>query len=210
MKILIHPLIIPFYAFCLMCEIERQSYALEPWKTLYMLLFVLAVSVVFPYLTRFQFSDKKPDALWDTSAGLKSRLQYAFILTATYMVFSYMIEETDFFNAASKIPLFSVFIIPLWLNVLSGGGFLKIFPKRGNFFFAKINLAQPTFSGSLSVFVLMTGYKEGIDTFWPFVISLLIFSAASSYRITRENEQFSHHLYGFSFGAVQTAVLFLV
>jgi len=193
-----------------MCEIERQSYAIDPAVTVYMLFFVLAVFVLFPYFTKFQFSKQKPDALWDITADLKTRLQYALILTGGYTVFSYMTEQIDFFNAVAKIPLFSVYILPLWLNVFSGGGFLTVFQKRQNFFLAKINIAQPAFCGSLSAFVLMTGYKEGMDTFWPFVISLFIFSAAAFYRVDRENEQFSHHLYGFFLGAAQAAAVFFI
>ncbi|MBQ3657685.1 MAG: hypothetical protein II956_12710 [Bacteroidales bacterium] len=194
MKLLFHPLIIPFYAFCLMCEMERQSYSPDLSRTLYMVVFVFTVFVLFPHITKFQFSIKKTDALWDIEADTKTKIQYACILTGGYLAVSYMLESVEFFNTAGAENIFTVFIIPLWLNVIP----------------AKTNYAAPLFIGALSGFILIIGYKAGTDTFWPFVISLLIFSVCAMYRIDKENEKFSHHIYGFLVGAAQAAGIFLI
>lgn len=194
MKLLIHPLIIPFYAFCLMYEMERQTYAPDLTASVYMTLFIFTVFVIFPFVTKFQFSMQKADALWDKDTDIKTRVQYACILTGGYLAASYMLESIEFFNTAGAENIFTVFILPLWLNV---------FP-------AKENYAAPLFTGSLSGLVPVIGYKAGTDTFWPFVISLLIFSLCAMYRIDKDNAKFSHQIYGFLLGAGQAAAIFLL
>ncbi|MEE3447754.1 MAG: hypothetical protein VZQ51_03985 [Bacteroidales bacterium] len=194
MKLLIHPLIIPFYAFCLMYELERQTYAPDLTAAVYMSLFIFTVFVIFPYVSKFQFSAKKADALWDTDADIRTRIQYACILTGGYLAASYMLESIEFFNTMGAENIFTVFILPLWLNVFS----------------AKDNYAASLFSGSLSGLIPVIGYKAGTDTFWPFVISLLIFSLSTMYRIDKEKAKFSHSIYGFFIGATQAAAIFLL
>jgi hypothetical protein len=168
------------------------------------------VFVIFPYVSKFQFSLSKPDALWDFDAGVRYRVQYACVLTGGYLAASYMLESVEFFNTAGGENIFTVFIIPLWLNVLSAGGFREVFPKRKKCFLAKLNSAPPVFSGALSGFVLMTGYRSGTDTFWPFVISLLIFSFGAMYGIDKREEKFQHHVYGFFIGVIQSFGVFIL
>ncbi|MBQ9213500.1 MAG: hypothetical protein IJ150_06140 [Bacteroidales bacterium] len=210
MKLLIHPLIMPFYAFCLMCEMERQSYATDLSKTIYMTIFVFIVFVLFPFITKFQFSPKHPDGLWDIESDFRTRLQYALILSAGYLGLTWAVEEMGFFNTTGYKNIFTVFITPLVLNIFSGEGFRQCFPQKENFFLTKFNIAQPTFIGALSGFCLLIGYKAGTDTFWPFVISLLIFTLSAIYCIDKRQEKYQHHIYGLLFGCTQAAIILLL
>ncbi|MBQ3691165.1 MAG: hypothetical protein II937_15050 [Bacteroidales bacterium] len=210
MKFFIHPLIIPFYAFCLMTEFERQSYSLDITAMIQLMLVMFLTLVLFPYLTKFQFSFSKPDALWDIAAGFQVRLHYALGLTIFYLVLSYMIDYIKFFNTWGSKYIFVVYVLPVWINIFSGAGFLHFFKKWPRCFLAKVNFAQSAYFGALCGFIVIFGYKAAIDTFWPFVIALLLFSISSMYLINNRLQKFSHHLYCYVLGLIQAVIILVL
>lgn len=223
MKFFIHPLIIPFYSFCLMAELERQSYAIAIKPLLIMLGVMFVVLVLYPYFTRFSFGAGKDevryDGLFDVDASLRTRAIYAFTLTSFYIAYAFMVDYIS--NMGSEFGssiyanfqlwgykyLFYLFLAPLWVNLLSGKGFVTIFPKYENFFLAKINVAPSAYIGTMAGLILMLGYRSGNDTFWPFVIALWLFAFSCMYHVNKNFQRFSYHSYSFLFGIVQAVLI---
>ena len=210
----VHPLMIPFYAFWLMMEIERQSYSLDLLKNAMLLLVMFIVIVLYPYIFKFNFSFKSTDGLEDIEADFRTRITFALYLSVFYVVFSVLINhlstQHDCFYTWGFKCVFYIFLCPLWVNIFSGNAFKQIFPKHQNLFLGNINVAPGAFVGALSGLILMLGYNEGLDTFWPFIISLLIFGASGMYYVSKYSQRFSFHFYAYLFGFLQSAIIVLI
>ena len=198
------------YAYALYMEIERQSYVLNYKEVLWLLGLLTASFISLHYVTH-QRADGHPP-LTDVHSPLKVKIINTTLLILVLSATTFSIIALRTYTWGAKYVL-TIFILPALLNIMSGDATAAISTRLSKTFVAKCNAAPPTFIGALSAFIIMTGYKTGIDTFWPFAISLLMMALRATF-INSDDDQTPNstaaQLYWYAIGIIQATALMLI
>ena len=178
MKLLLHPLAMPIYTFALYLEIERQSYVVDYISMIWLQASLLTMMLLVCYLSCRNFKDQSP--LLNIHSTPLAKVILAIAMTAVYLfiTFCFVVKRTNTWGASFTLL---IYVIPTWLNIISGDAAARMFPSASDSFFARCNAAPPAYIGALSGYTIMIGYKTSADTFWPFVISLLMITLYATF-----------------------------
>ena len=208
----IHPLIIPIYAFAFYIELERQSYSID----LIPVLIIIAMTAILSWITMrisreaCHNNGNDLDPLTNINAGIKPRLIVATGLTIAYISAHLMcIRMQTAYNWGISL-VFPIFIIPTWINVLSGRGLQNLMPGMEGKFPANICLAPASYLGTLSAFTIILGHKNSADTFILFTITMLLTAIEAHHHMARHNGRLSHILYGYLIGIIPSIIIMFI
>ncbi len=208
MKLLLHPLAMPIYTYALFMEIERQSYVFHYMSAIVAAIILLLLFVLADRMTRVPKQCGSP--MVNIQSPLVPRIAIAISITISLVVITFIIKSMNLYTWGSQYILL-IYILPAMLNIISGAATAQISERLSHTFAAKGNAAPPAFIGALSGFTIMIGYKTGIDTFWSFVISLLMFTISTMIDNNDHETKSNHHFYWYAAGAAQAvAILYLV
>ena len=171
MKLLLHPLAIPLYTFLLYMEIERQSYVVDYMSVIWLLALLLLSMLCANMLPYWSTQGKSP--LVDVHSPILAKTVTAVAMIISFVTATIAINALGTYTKGAKAIL-PIYIFPTILNIMSGDAAARIAPRLSGTLVAKCNAAPASFIGALSGFTIMIGYKTSTDTFWPFVISLLM------------------------------------
>lgn len=190
-NILTHPLSIPVYTYALFVEMERQSYVLNAAQLLMALM--LVIFMVLGHMLISDINKGKTDSSLSLPESSKTKktisvaiLSTAFILTTLTALF-----YVPFYTWGAYL-VFAIFILPSLL-MLSG----KTLLSAGN-------------CGAMSGFTIVIGYKTSTDTFWPFVISLFIFTITVYLNTGKNNTSFSNQAIAYAAGILQAIFIMFI
>ena len=207
MKLLLHPLAMPIYTFALYLEIERQSYVVNYIAALVaegMLLLLMLLSD-----RMLQTQKKSGSPLVNVQSAAGARVAMAVSNTIVFVTITFIIKRMGLYTWGSPYILL-IYIVPSWLNIISGAAAAQISGRLASSFAAKSNAAPSAFIGALSGFTIMIGYKTGTDTFWPFVITLLMFTLSAMFPYNDTETRHSHQIYWYITGAAQAVAIMLL
>ncbi len=177
MKLLLHPLVMPVYTLALYMEIERQSYVINytvAFGSVVMLILLMLLSEI-----TFRSQHKYSSPFANVESKAMPRITMALSVAIVLTTITFVITSTKPYTWGAKYILI-IYILPSLFNIFSGAAAGQISKRLDNTFAAKSNAAPPAFIGALSGFTIMIGYKTGIDSFWTFVITLLMFTLQSA------------------------------
>ena len=210
MKLLLHPLVMPLYAFLLYMEIERQSYVFD-YKAVLWLTLMLAASFACVHQLTYQRNEGR-SPLTDLHSSLTVRIINAAALLVIIGVTTFSIIALRTYTWGARHVL-TIFILPTLLNIISGDATARFSSRLAKTFFAKCNAAPSTFIGAFSAFTIIVGSKTGIDTFWPFVITLLMMALRATF-INSDDDGTTNdtaaQIYWYAIGIIQAVALMLL
>ena len=209
MKLLLHPLMMPIYTFVLYLEIERQSYVVDYKAMILQQVLLLSAMICASLLPTWRTQIKSP--LVNIHATISARIIAAIALalvlvTSTIAILAYRT------NTWGATYILTIFLLPTFINIISGDAAVQISQRLANTFLAQSNAAPTSYIGALSGFTIMIGYKTSADTFWPFVISLLMIALYTTFIYDDDNEQPSRapQMYWYAIGMAQAVLLMMI
>ncbi|MCR5456276.1 MAG: hypothetical protein K6F33_14945 [Bacteroidales bacterium] len=204
MKLLLHPLAMPIYTYALFMEIERQSYVFHYMSAIVAEIILLILFIMSDRIIRIPKQGGSP--LVNIQSPIGARIAIAISITITLVTVTLIIQRMSLYTWGSQYILL-IYIMPAILNIMSGAATVQISTRLAKTFAAQGNAAPPAFIGALSGFTIMMGYKTGIDTFWAFVISLLMFTLSTMTYTSDSETKSNHHFYWYVAGAAQAAAI---
>jgi len=209
MRILTHPAMIPILAYAFIIELERQSYSINLSYVLMIIAYAAAMLWICDFfvnrMCRKNNTENHP--LTHYLTPLKPRILVAAAFTLIFACLTIATQKVEYIYTWGDKFIFSLFIVPTWLNVMSGEGIKRIIPSAGNTFISKINVAPSGYIGTLSALVINVGYKTGIDTFWPFVITLLLFTLEAFFSMRQSGVGFRGPIFCYLIGFAQAIII---
>ena len=209
LKLLLHPLVMPIYTLALYYEIERQSYVVDYAKVIWLEVMLMLSMICINFLT-YQHTDGK-SPLTDIHSSLSARIINATTLIIIYAITTFSIYAYRPYTRG-YIHVMMIYVIPTLLNIFSGDAASKISNRLASTFFSRCNAAPPAFIGALSGFTIMIGYKTSADTFWPFIISLLMMALHATFCNYNDEDSKSNaapQLYWYAIGIMQAVILMM-
>ena len=181
---LTYPFLMPFYAFSVFYGMERQAYYYSVETSLYYYSFVFLLLVIIPLYVCYLF--KKVD-VFSSVSPVKTSARVSVILAMLLSnVFLCLVMRKENFSSYGVFAIFQIFIALSVICVIQFKRFL-------------INPFS-LFCGGLSGFVILLGHITGADVFWPFCISVLVFSVAAFARMSIEQLPFNKLVAGYFVG----------
>ena len=209
LRLLLHPLVMPIYTFALYLEIERQSYVVDYKIMIIQQVLLLAAMVCASLLPTWRTQMKSP--LVNIHATIGSRIIAAIALTIVFTTSTLAINayRTNTWGAPF---ILTIFIFPTLVNIMSGEAAAHISRRLANTFLARSNAAPPAYIGALSGFSIIIGIKTSSDTFWPFVISLLMIALQATFHKDDGETPPSHapQMYWYAIGLAQAVLLMMI
>ena len=207
MKLLLHPLAMPLYTFLLYMEIERQSYVVDYTSVIWLLASLLLSLLLANLLTYWNMQGKS--TLTDIHSPISAKIITAVAILISFAAATFALVALGTYTKGAKAVLM-IFVLPTLLNITSGDAAARMLPRLSGTFVARSNAAPASFIGALSGFTIMIGYKTSADTFWPFVISLLMIALHTTlHKTDDENMPRSNaaQLYWYTIGITQAVAL---
>jgi len=204
MKLLLHPLAMPIYTFALYLEIERQSYVVNYVSAIVAEAMLLLLMLLSDRMLQTPQKDGSPLVNVRSTAG--ARIAMAISNTIVFVTITFIIKRMGLYTWGSPYTLL-IYIVPTWLNIFSGAATEQISARLSRSFAAQGNAAPSAFIGALSGFTIMIGYKTGTDTFWPFVITLLMFTLSAMFPYNDTETRHNHQIYWYIAGAAQAVAI---
>ncbi len=199
----------PIYTFMLYLEIERQSYVVDYKMMIIQQVLLLSAMVCSNLLSYRRTQGKSP--LTDIHSPISAKITTAIALIIVFVTSTLSINTLRT-NTWGDTYILAIFIIPTLLNIVSGDAAAQISQKLSDTFITKSNAAPPAYIGALSGYTIIIGYKTTADTFWPFVISLLMMALHATFCHDTDHDNNSNaapQLYWYAIGIVQaTAIMF--
>ena len=204
----------PLYTFVLYLEIERQSYVVDYKAMIIQQVLLLAAMICASLLPYRRTNGKCP--LTDIHSPISAKIITAIALIILFVTTTLAIRAYRTYTWGASFIL-TIYILPTLLNIASGDAAAQISQRLADTFVAKCNAAPPAYIGALSAFTIIIGYKTSADTFWPFVISLLMIALYATFHKdddeTPSDETQPHHaplIYWYGIGMVQATLLMLI
>lgn len=207
MKLLLHPLAMPIYTFALFMEIERQSYVIKYETAIIAFLMLLTLMILTDQILKKNSQEGSP--LVNIQSPLGPRIAIAASITTTLIATTFIIKKMGLYTWGSQYILL-IYIIPAILNITSGAATAQISERLSQTFTAKNNAAPGAFAGALSGFTIMIGYKTGTDTFWAFVITLIIHTLSTITYENKNEQTYKHQTIWYIAGATQAAAIMYI
>jgi hypothetical protein len=206
MKRLLHPLAMPFYSFALFIELERQSYSIQfaPVAMLVVMMVCMIMLAILIVQNTTKSESKTKSTLSNNDATIASKITEASLLSVAYIVATYQITQHLSFYTWGAHCIYITYILPTWLNILSGKSLSTLKPNMQGKYPSDNNIAPPAYIGTLTGFTIMIGHKTSADTFWPFTISLLLFTLWATFC---NKTKLSHSIYSYLLGTTQSILI---
>ena len=190
-------------------EIERQSYVVNYTVMIIQQVLLLSAMVCANLLSYRRTQGKSP--LIDIHSPISAKITTAIALTLVFVTTTLSINAART-NTWGATFILTIYIIPTLLNIISGDAAAQISQKLSGSFLTKCNAAPAAYIGALSAYTIIIGYKTTADTFWPFVISLLMIALHATFCRNSDDEtnsNTSYQLYWYAIGIIQaTAIMF--
>ncbi|MCQ2251570.1 MAG: hypothetical protein MJZ66_10755 [Bacteroidales bacterium] len=212
MRFLTHPAMIPLLSYAFIIELERQSYSINISYVLMIVAYAGAMLWICDFFVNrmCRKADTVNRPLTHYLTPLKPRLLVAAMFTVIFTCLTVATQRVEYIYTWGDKYIFSLFILPTWMNVLSGEGIRTLIPSTSDTFIAKTNIAPAAYIGALSALVIMVGYKTGNDTFWPFVITLMLFTLEAHFSMKESGGGFLGPIFSYLLGSIQAFIIMFI
>ncbi len=203
---------VPLLSYAFIIELERQSYSINLSYVLMIVAYAGAMLWICDFfvnrMCRKANTINRP--LTHYLTPIRPRILVASVFTVIYAFLTMATNHVEYIYTWGGKYIFSLFILPTWMNIFSGRGISTIMPSTENTFIAKTNIAPEAYIGSLSALVINVGYKTGNDTFWPFVITLMLFTLEAFFSMRESGVGFRGPIFCYLLGIIQAFIIMFI
>jgi len=194
----------PLYTFALFLELERQAYVVDYKIAIGAQLMLLSLLILSGLSIRAPRQIGAP--LVSIHSPRAARIAIAASLVIVFGATTLIISAMGAYTWGSRYILI-IYIIPTILNIISGDAAGQTMPRLTETLISQSNAAPPAYLGALSGFTIIIGHKTGYDTFWPFVITLLMFTLHATFCTDHTERSPQSQLLWYVTGAAQAAAI---